>query len=286
MKAAICYLSWNRFEYTKLSIQSIIDNTEKNDFDLIWWDNGSTELGMREWIKKICLERDWKYLFFKRNEGLTRAMNNQMKIMNKIFDYDVFCHISNDIIVPPSWLSAIFRAISCEKVGLIGLNLEEDYDFEIENVEGINLERIRNDGNVGGAHFCIPKKKIYDAIGGFQHVDFGYGQQDANYSLEVKILPENYWIYYLPIRDFHGEDLSKTKKLYEVYQQKIEKRLRASGSDCSGGRMYREKLKNLQKQFIKKQISKNDFLQKICQKKNLEVDKSQLIETNIMEFID
>ena len=37
-------------------------------------------------------------------------------------------------------------------------------------------------------HLCIPKH-TYDLIGGFKHVQAGYGQQDANFTIKVKYLP-------------------------------------------------------------------------------------------------
>jgi hypothetical protein len=279
MKAAICYLTWNRFEYCKKSLQSIVENTDRNSYELILWDNGSTDAGMIEWLKNMCEQNKWSYLFFKKNEGLTKAMNIQMEIMNKQ-NFDVFCHISNDIIVPKKWLDAVFKAIQIPKVGLVGLNLEEDYKFEKEQFDSFELEKIRENGNIGGAHFCIPKK-TYDILSGFQHVDFGYGQQDANYSLEVKILPHNFGLYYLPINEYHGEDLSKTEKKYGEYQQKIETRLRQSGSDNLGGRKYRDKLRDLRKQFENKKITEEYFISHLKNKTIKKLDMSQLLETNI-----
>lgn len=286
-RACICYLTWNRFEYTKSSLKSIIENTERNSYDMIIWDNYSTELGMVDWLKQICLDNDFKYMFFKRNEGLTRAMNNQMKIMNKMQEYDVFCHISNDIIVPKNWLNGVFEAISSKKVGVVGLNLEENTMLEKVNVDGIELEKIKPEGNVGGMHFCIPKW-IYNILGGFKHVNYGYGQQDANYSLQVKLLPFDVWDYYLPLNKYKGEDLSITNPIYDEYQKRRNIRLKKSGSDMQAGRRYRDDLRKARAEYDANKITAEELTTRLKDSSPfLNVDKSQLLETNVsQEYIE
>lgn len=286
MKACICYLTWNRWAYTKYSLQSIIDNTDRSLYELILWDNGSTEPGMVDWIRDICLTNNFKYLFFKRNEGLTRAMNNQMKTMNMMDNFDVFCHISNDIVVPPNWLSGVFEAVNTKKVGVVGLKMNEEFNTILETVkiDGVELEKIKFEGNVGGMHFCIPKF-VYDILGGFKHVKFGYGQQDANYCLQVKLLPMDIWDYYLPLNKYRGDDLSISMPIYSEYQNKRNVRLKRSGSDADAGRNYREQLKQIRKKYDNKQISKDQLINMLRDNdKFLDLDKSQLLETNIKEF--
>jgi hypothetical protein len=283
MKAAICYLTWNRFEYTKKSIQSIINNTNSYDYELIWWDNGSTEAGMLDWIKNICIENKFKYLFFKRNEGLTRAMNNQMKFMNESGTFDVFCHIANDIVVPLNWLNGVFEAINTKKVGVVGLKMNAEFDTMLEkvNINGIELEKINPEGNVGGMHFCIPKF-IYDILGGFKHVGFGYGQQDANYSLQVKLLPMDVWDYYLPLDKFKGDDLSFSWPIYEKYENARITRLRKSASDPDAGRNYREKLRSIRKQYDNGKISSEQLINSLKCHTFLNIDMSKLLESNFL----
>lgn len=282
MKASICYLTWNRFLYTKESLQSIIENTKREDYELILWDNGSTEEGMLDYLRNICKENNFKYLFFKKNQGLTRAMNNQMKIMNESGNFDVFCHIANDIVVPQKWLDGVFEAIKNSKVGVIGLNLEEDYNFEIEEFENIKLEKIRENGNVGGMHYCI-SKRIFNLLGYFRHVNLGYGQQDANHSLQVKLLPDNTWCYYLPIKEYHGIDLSSTKRIYEEYQNIMFQRLKQSGSDQNAGRNYRQFLKNQRLKYDQKKITAEELIKLLKDDQIfLDLDRSQLLESNII----
>jgi len=285
MKAAILFLSWNRIKYTQMSIKSIIENTNREKYELLWWDNGSTDEGMIDWIRATCIENKFSYIFFKKNQGLTRAMNNQMRIMNKMHSIDVFCHIANDIIVPLNWLDGVFEAIQSKKVGAVGLNLENKIT-ETTLVDGIELEKICYNGCIGGMHYCIPKW-IFDLLGGFREVRLLYGQQDANYSLQIKLLPMEIWDYYLPLKKYKGEHLGETGKIYDQYEQEIRQKLKRSGSDINAGRGYRDILRKFRSEYDCKKISAEKLIQKLRDDQpQLLTDKSQILETNIIEWIE
>jgi len=283
MKAMICYITWNRLEYTKKSLASILKNTDRSKYDLLLWDNGS-DIDSVNWITKFCYDNDFKFMFFSKNLGLTTAMNNQMLIASKMNNYDVFSHIANDIVVPENWLEGVFEALQSKKVGAVGLNLEFT-NFEKTIVDGIELEKIHSDGNLCGAHFNIPRW-IYELIGPFQHVVLGYGQQDANCSLEIRCIPKEFLpeqqvdVYYLPLEKYKGEDLGGTGKKYDNYQKQIEHRLRVSGSDVSGGRMYRSWVKLNYDYYLKKKITAEQMLQVLKKKTFISFDKSLLKEYN------
>jgi len=259
MRAAICYLTWNRFQYTKKSLASIVQYTNRDDYELILWDNGSTEEGMIDWLREFCKEHKFNYLFFNKNEGLTKAMNNQMKIMDYLGKFDVFCHIANDYFMPEGWLDGVFQVIPHKKVGIVGLNPEHK-TFKTESINGLNLSIIEPDGNVSGAHFCIPKK-TYDKFGCFQTVVSGYGQQDANYCLKVKLFPDEQWCYYLPLVQYPSV-LGSSLNIYPQYQSKMSTRLRLSGSDPVGGSSYRNLLTCLKNDYKAGKLSKDQLLAK------------------------
>jgi glycosyltransferase involved in cell wall biosynthesis len=295
MKAIICVLTWNRFDYTKKTFEALIQNTNRDEYELLLFDNGSTEPGMLEWMKNICLENKFDYVFCKINVGLTPAMNIQMKL-TRHFNYDVFCHIANDVVVPKNWLTGILKAVQHKKVGLVGLNLELEEDrFELESFGDFNLEKLLPECNVGGMAFCIPTR-VYDILGGFQNVNHGYGQQDANYSLQVKLLPNDWWIYYLPKKEYMGEHLgllnfekidytNKDKVLYTDYHKVMTRRLKNSGNDVSGGRNYRNMLQNLRRQYDQGKITKEQLIESF-KAKPVPVIRDQILETslNLEEF--
>jgi hypothetical protein len=294
MRACILFLTYDRFEYTKQSLQSIVDNTDRSQYDLLLWDNNSTEEGMLDWLEEFCNKHKFHFIFNKENAGLTYAMNNQMKIMNLNYGpYDVFCHIANDVVVPQNWLNGIFTAINHEEVGLIGLNLEDNSKFPLQDFGDIKLEKLRPECNVGGMHFCIPKR-VYDLIGGFKDVICGYGQQDANYSLIVKLLPNKWWIYYLDINQYKGTHLgllnfiprnenNDKDILYKEYHDKMVIRLKASGNDRNGGKLYRQYIEKVRYEFDKKKITYEQMVEllKIPENTFTRVHMTNIKKTNL-----
>jgi glycosyltransferase involved in cell wall biosynthesis len=287
MKSMICFITWNRLEYTKRSLESIIQNTNRDDFDLLLWDNGSDKETV-DWVRDFCLKHNFLYMFFEKNLGLTTAMNNQMLIADQIQKYDVFCHIANDIIVPKNWLMGVFEAIKTEKVGAVGINLEFT-EFEKVFVDGVELEKIKKEGNLCGAHFCIPRW-VWEILGkSFRSVALGYGQQDKNESDRIRYIPEKFLpngkldVYYLPLEKFRGEDLGGTGKTYDEYQKQIEHKLRSTGSDHTGGRQYRSWIDLNYGYYLLKKITAEQMLEVLKDTKFEKFDKKFLKETNIEE---
>jgi glycosyltransferase involved in cell wall biosynthesis len=291
MKCSICYLTYNRLDYCKKSLSSIIQNTPRDLYELLLWDNGSDEEGMLDWLRQICQENKFDYVFCKSNHGLTTAMNNQMRIM-KNRNHDIFYHIANDVVVPVGWLEASFEAIKTEKVGLIGLNLENGL-FEKEIAGSIELEKLKQDGNVGGMHFGIPKR-VFDTIGYFKDVKSKYGQQDANYSQIVKQAGMNWWIYYLPLEKFKGEhlgllsfqvltDQNKEKEQYHKYHEWMMYRLRSSGNDPTGGRNYRNWLSSMHLSLKNGTITKEQYINfiKVTEEEVVKVQLEDILETTV-----
>lgn len=286
-KAVILFLTYGRFQYTKESLTSIIDNTDRNLYDLLVWDNGTRSDEMLNWLEQTCKKNCFHFVFYKINVGLTTAMNNQMRIMNKLRNYDIFCHVANDIVVPKNWLSQILKASNNKYVGLVGLNLE-NRNFVTRKIEGMELEVLENECNVGGMHFCIPKK-TYDLLGGFQHVKYGYGQQDANYSLKVKLLPNDWWIYYLPKEKYKGVHLQKQKpNFFKKYHFDMSQILKLSANDQTGGKKFREYLTETKKMYDKKQLSFKQLINKykVPEKLYSKVYNKKVIKTSLKDGIE
>ncbi len=97
-------ITWNRLEYTKKTINSILENTDY-PFTLWIWDNASTD-GTIDYLKNLRDPRI-QITYSDINTGLVPPFNiflEQYKTNKYIAQLD------NDIIVPPGWLSK-FKAV-------------------------------------------------------------------------------------------------------------------------------------------------------------------------------
>jgi len=163
---AVLYLTYNRLEYTKLSLKALLENTEY-PFELHIVDNGSTD-GTQEWLEQ---QRD---LFPEVIRSLT--LNNENRGLaaptNEFWDRtgtDLIGKVDNDTLVPKGWLSKLVEAhLNSDRLGVIG-----GFHFQPEDfVESLCLDRLLNvdsvgilrDRHIGGCCY-IMKRKVQQVIG-------------------------------------------------------------------------------------------------------------------------
>ncbi len=92
-------ITWNRLEYTKKTIKSILENTDY-PFILWIWDNCSTD-GTVDYLKSLKDDRI-TVNFSKENLGLVPPFNIFLDIYK---DVKYVAQLDNDIIVPKGWLT-------------------------------------------------------------------------------------------------------------------------------------------------------------------------------------
>ena len=92
-------LTWNRLEYTKKAIKSILDNT--NYPFILWiWDNNSTD-GTIKYLKGLKDNRI-QITYSKENIGLIPPFNIFLEQFKNV---KYVCQIDNDCVMPKGWLS-------------------------------------------------------------------------------------------------------------------------------------------------------------------------------------
>lgn len=110
---SIIILTINKLEYTKLCIESIRKFTPKDKYEIIVVDNNSTD-GTVQWLKS---QNDIKVIFNKTNEGFPKGCNQGIKIAKG----ESILLLNNDIIVTPSWINNLDRALySSKDIGGVG----------------------------------------------------------------------------------------------------------------------------------------------------------------------
>jgi glycosyltransferase involved in cell wall biosynthesis len=128
MTIDLIFITYNRLEYTKLSLASVLaDPTE--EFSLTIWDNASTD-GTVEYLKNEVKDpRIVDIIFSKENVGQISAMN---EIWGKS-KADLLGKLDNDCLVTPGWTRLLAQAH--EDIAQLGVVAcwhypPEDFDYE------------------------------------------------------------------------------------------------------------------------------------------------------------
>jgi GT2 family glycosyltransferase len=128
MTIHLAFITYNRLDYTKLALASVLaDPTE--EFSLTIWDNASTD-GTVEYLKKEVNDpRISDVIFFKENIGQTAAVN---KIWSNS-KADLLGKLDNDCLITPGWTRILARAHrDIPKLGVVACwhFRPEDFDYE------------------------------------------------------------------------------------------------------------------------------------------------------------
>ena len=128
MKIDLIFITYNRLEYTKLALASVLaDPTE--EFSLTIWDNASTD-GTVEYLEnEVDDPRIADIVFSKKNIGQTAALNEVWGRSKA----DLLGKLDNDCLVTPGWtriLAEVHKDIS--NLGVIACwhYFPEDFDYE------------------------------------------------------------------------------------------------------------------------------------------------------------
>jgi GT2 family glycosyltransferase/glycosyltransferase involved in cell wall biosynthesis len=116
VRISIIVVSFNNLVFTRLCLESVLDNTAAEDFELIVVDNESTD-GSVEYLKKLSgLNEPVTIQFNDHNLGFARACNQGLELASG----DVLVLLNNDTVVPPGWLRELVRRLEEPTVGMAG----------------------------------------------------------------------------------------------------------------------------------------------------------------------
>ena len=103
-KLLVIIVSYQRLEYTKRTLQSILDTTpDVSQCEVVIVDNHSTEEGVVEYLSKMFANnKKLTVVFNPENNGWGSAINLVFRTLDwKSFDYILFSN--NDVIYKPNW---------------------------------------------------------------------------------------------------------------------------------------------------------------------------------------
>lgn len=156
----LLYVAWNRLEFTELSFESLVDNTDWDHVRVLHiHDDGSTD-GTAEYLQAapdvLPADLDVRYEST-RLRGPVAATNRHLDLCAdsaEIEDVAAFVKLDNDVIVPPGWLNELTRVASLNPgVDYLGMQprfgppvpgLDESRDVEdARHIGGVGLMRYR-----------------------------------------------------------------------------------------------------------------------------------------------
>lgn len=127
MKIDLVFITYNRLEYTKLAVPSLLaDPTE--DFSLTIWDNGSTD-GTRDYLASVKDPRITRMVLSSENVKLHGAVNDVVERSKA----DLFGIVFDDFIVTPGWTRTLAQAhADVPEFGLIECWYFQPEEFDYE----------------------------------------------------------------------------------------------------------------------------------------------------------
>ncbi|ANA41219.1 hypothetical protein A2G06_14230 [Geobacter anodireducens] len=174
-------ITFNRLEFTRQSIESIVRHT---DFPhtLTVIDNNSQD-GTREYLLEQHRRGIIKNLvLLDENVGVAKASNLAWSLEPAA---DYYLKLDNDIIIQKTgWLSHLVDVIRrVPQLGAVGYNFEPT-SYPLHEFNGCRI-RLKEPGNLGGACILIPKR-TEELLGNWCE-DYGlYGEEDADYGFRIR----------------------------------------------------------------------------------------------------
>lgn len=162
MTIDLIFISYNRLDYTKLALASVLaDPTE--EFSLTIWDNGSTD-GAREYLSSVNDPRIIKRVFSEENVGLRGAINYLFSKSSA----DLVGIVPNDLLVTAGWTRPIAQAhADVPEFGLIGCwHLGEEFFDEARarhKIQRFGRHQILRHPWTGGACGLVKLKAVRES---------------------------------------------------------------------------------------------------------------------------
>jgi len=248
---SVIILNWNKLDYLKQCIENAVKNTDYPDYEIIIWDNASTEAGTKEYLSSLS----HKVIISPVNLGFAKGNNEAVK--HATGEYLLL--LNNDTIPKRDWLTPMVRLMLDNKgCGIVGSKLLYP-DGTIQHI-GVYMDfkgrrkhyfkkyppdipeasAVRECEAVTAACLLI-KKSIYEKVAGF---DERYIQGVEDMDLCFKVRELGYRIFYCPESVLIHFEGTSWKDMGEEKREKIKKKA----------------VKNNEKLFYKKWGNKIDNL--------------------------
>jgi glycosyltransferase involved in cell wall biosynthesis len=159
MTIDLVFITYNRLEYTKLALASLLaDPTEQ--FSLTIWDNGSTD-GTKDYLSSMNDPRIKRRVFMQENVGLQGAVNDLFSKSSA----NLVGIVPNDFLFTPGWTRPLAQAhADVPELGMIGCwHLGEEFFDEsraINKIQTFGRHRVFRHPWTGGGAGLVKLKAV------------------------------------------------------------------------------------------------------------------------------
>lgn len=220
-KIAIFTITYNRYEYNKVCIESL-HNTAGFNFDHFIVDNGSFD-GTKGYLHKLHQDKKIKYLVSNdQNTGISHASNQALEVIGN--DYDIIVKVDPDCYFKSNnwldrmvwvWMGNHKIALSCYIEGLKD-NPGGATRTHYGKIRGELLGMTRHLGGI----CCFVDSKAYQGFR-WNDNDFLHGAQDVEFSQHL--LKQGYEMAYLE-NYYASHGIAGTEQQHKDYPEYFEKR--------------------------------------------------------------
>jgi len=184
----IIMVTWNRVEYTKRTVASLISSGAFEQCQrFIVVDNYSLESGMKEFIDALRHYQKTFVITRPKNDGWATAVNDGLGLSRA--EYVLI--INNDVEFQPDFIKEMFHAYNSQlptdkKIGIVGVWSHTSHAFV---TNGITTQFFREMDNVPAVGWLIPKSAM-EKVGMLTekgpHPERGGNGEDTDYVMRMK----------------------------------------------------------------------------------------------------
>lgn len=208
-RVTIIILAWNQLRYTKICIESIKRMTDRNRYDLVIIDNGSTDKTM-EYLQTV-LDGDGDVIISNTiNKGFSGGNNQGLQVAETeyILMLNNDCRIEKD-----NWLDILFYEAADKGIGLVGaLCHKAAPDYVRKKFDHVGAGKESDKWSYIEGWCIFGKRELFIELDGFDmRFNPAYGE-DADLSYRVKELGLKIKAVKLPVKHFGNKSKGQLDK--------------------------------------------------------------------------
>lgn len=219
----------NQLDYTKLCIESLLEHTPPERFELIVIDNGS-DSDTADYLQSLARQTAdaprVKLMRFNANQGIAPAWNAGIRVARGSY----YAFVDNDVLFSQGWLDGLLAAFEREDVWAAVPNMSHvfvPHDFGRRAPDMLAQPLMTQPESLVGTFFVVPKR-VVDRIGSFDE-RFGigpYADLDFEFRLKTRgkttVRVDNVCVHH-----FEGRTVTTIPHFFDAFEERNRRHIEA-----------------------------------------------------------